>query len=557
LLAGSDEVFKPGRGRLALSAGGSPVGAGSLLRRLRRLQASLWLENTLQQTVRGLCLGLAFALGGALVLTMQAGALDRRALLLFAVGGLVTGLLWGLCRPPSLARAARTADARLGLEARLGTAVELLRQPAAGRFVGPQLTDASRVAVRPGWPMPVTLAWRELGFALLLALAVLLLLRLEGVGRSLLTGLPSLLAEPAPDGPDRTLASPAAAPAAGAERQQPDQSAQSTTALRALDELRRARAAGQLDSEQARRALERLESELGQQATEARRQREPLDRLGRALGQVSAGEAAAESLQRGDYQQAGEQLAELARESDQLSREARNQLAQSLRRAAAESAAHPALAERERRAAEALAGRDYGNTESALRALGEQVAQAGQATASQSELGEAMRQLDQERASSGQPAAAAAERSASAPGQQSAEGGPGGSQAGDGQGRGQSSAGGSQIEPGAAAEPQAARPGGEQPDEPAPLGAAAQRLEVAGKQVEVPARPGGAPDRGPETARPGDQEQVVGDRQQTFESDRPASTVQGGGPAERIVVPGDQRQVVRDYFAQRARRGGR
>jgi hypothetical protein len=527
-----------------------------LRRRLRRYQASLWLESTLQQAVRGLCVGLAFALGGALVLAVQSGAVDRGALLLLALGGLVVGLLLGLVRPPSLTRSARTADTRLGLEARLGTAAELLNQVASGRFVGPQLTDASRAAVRPGWPMPFVLAWRELVLALVLALAVLGVLPFEGAGGALLTGLPGQAVESAPSGPDRSQSPDAEALDSRVERQASGQAGQASSSLRALDELRRARESGRLDSEQARRELERLESALGQQAAEARRQREPLDRLGRALGQVSAAEAAAESLQRGDFQQAAEQLNELARESDQLSKEARGQLAQSLRRAAAESAANPALAERERRAAEALAGRDYASTESALRALGEQVAQAGQETASQAELGDAMRQLDQERATSGQPAAAAGERSAPFAGQTGAQGGPGGSQPGDVQGRGQAGQGGGQLEPGDpdGATP-AARPGDEQSAESGPLGSSAQRLDVAGKQVEVPARPGGAQDRGPETTRPGDQEQVVGDTQQTFESDRPASTVQAGGQAERSVVPGDQRQVVRDYFAQRAARG--
>ena len=544
---------------MALSEGGPPELGRELSRRLRRFQARLWLEQVLRWSVRGLCLGLALALGGALALVAQQGLVERGVLLTLALAGLGAGLLYGLVRPPNLGRVARAVDARLGLASRLCTAVELARKPNPGRFAPAQLADARRAALgaRLSWSTPLASSWREGLLAALLVVAVLATLRLEGAGPALLTRLPAPAAEAPPAGDDRSVLAPAEQAAAAQGPQAAARARQADPALRALDELRQARASGAMSGEQASAELDRLEQQLSQQAAEARRQREPLDRLARALGQVSAGEAAAERIQEGDFDRAGEELNSLARESDQLSREARSQLAQALRQAAAESAASPALADRERQAAEALAGKEYAETESALRALGEQVAQAGQQTAGQEALAEAMRQVEQERAASGQPAAGQGERSAVAAGQSGQQSAAGGSQAGDGEGLGLESAGSGQVEGPAAQANQGAQPqdGPADASQPAPLGSGAPRLDVAGKQVEVPARPGSSPERGPRVDQPGEQEQVVGGSQQTFESDRPAATVQSAGQAERVLIPGDQRQVVRDYFARRGGRG--
>ena len=105
------------------------VARRALLFRLRLLQLRLWLERLVCSTTRGLSIGLAIALGGAVALVAQAGLVERGYLALGVLGGLGLGLLWGLIRPPSLLHTARVADARLGLEARTGTAVELLLRP--------------------------------------------------------------------------------------------------------------------------------------------------------------------------------------------------------------------------------------------------------------------------------------------------------------------------------------------------------------------------------------------------------------------------------------------
>jgi hypothetical protein len=87
------------------------------------------------------------------------------------------------------------------------------------------------------------------------------------------------------------------------------------------------------------------------------------------------------------------------------------------------------------------------------------------------------------------------------------------------------------------------------------LGEAAPKLEVVGRPAEVPARPA-SPVGGVPTDRPTADEQVVGATgSASGEAGQPAAAVRAGGQIERIVVPGDQRSVVRDYFARRSVKG--
>jgi hypothetical protein len=528
----------------------------AVLYRLRLLQFRLWLERFFADALRGLCLGLALALGGAIALVVRTGVVDRASLALLALVGLTGGAFWALARPPSLLRTARTADARFQLQARLGTAVEQLSHPTEGRLSAAQLTDTARAltGARGGWPLPPLIAWREALLAVAMIAVLVATLRFEGHGAGLLDGLPPILRELPQAGERQTLDESQAstkAPSAGNQA-----SGQTSTALRTLDELRRAREAGTLTNEQAASALNQVESELNRQSAEARGQRETLDRLARALSQVSASEEAAQSIQQGDYERAGQQLAQLGQESDQLSPDARRELSQALRSAAAQSGDSPDLAERERRAAEALGGRDYQATQSALAGLGDEVARNAGRAASQGELGDAMQRLQQER-SANPSSGAGADRVEGSGGQRSATGQSGGSQAGDGEGSGRGN-GSSPAEAGRAGQDSRPPPPTDGPTEktnPTELGATAERLDVAGTPVEVPVQAGAEGEGGAPTQEPRGDEQVVDGSQASFESDQAATLVQASGQAERIVVPGDQRQVVREYFGRRGGRG--
>src|SRR5919201_5558018 len=92
-----------------------PAGGRLLRTRLRLLQLRLWLEQLVGDAVRGLCLGLAIAVGGAVALVVQSGVVRYDGLLLAALAGLGLGLSWALVRPPTLLRTARVVDARFGL----------------------------------------------------------------------------------------------------------------------------------------------------------------------------------------------------------------------------------------------------------------------------------------------------------------------------------------------------------------------------------------------------------------------------------------------------------
>ena len=87
--------------------------ARSLRAELQRLWLGCWVEHLFREMLRGLCFGLALALGGALVLIVHAGLVKAELLLLLAAAGLVVGLFGSLVRPPSRLGAARVADARL------------------------------------------------------------------------------------------------------------------------------------------------------------------------------------------------------------------------------------------------------------------------------------------------------------------------------------------------------------------------------------------------------------------------------------------------------------
>jgi hypothetical protein len=244
-------------------------------------------------------------------------------------------------------------------------------------------------------------------------------------------------------------------------------------------------------------------------------------------------------------------------------------LAEALRQAAADGRTERALADRERRAADALGSRDYPATRSALSALGDEVQQSAARSEDDQALADALQRLDQERTARGENSMADRRDqadSASSSARQTLGGQPGtspaagagasGSQAGTGEGSNQPGpgAGGMVGEaqtapPGVAGGPGGARDGGDA------LGDAAPPLDVVGQPVEVPARPA-SPVGGLPTDAPGsDDEPVGGATVPANEAGQPPAQVQSGGQIERVVVPGDQRSVVREYFARRGGKG--
>src|SRR4029453_5054399 len=90
--------------------------------------------------------------------------------------------------------------------------------------------------------------------------------------------------------------------------------------------------------------------------------------------------------------------------------QAKAQLAQALRSAAGESPAAPELANREQRAADALAGRDYEAARRAMEDLANEVARRGGQVVPQQELADAWDRVAEERRAQGQSESQAASR---------------------------------------------------------------------------------------------------------------------------------------------------
>src|SRR5439155_17724007 len=112
-------------------------------------------------------------------------------------------------------------------------------------------------------------------------------------------------------------------------------------------------------------------------------ERNALDSLAQAVGRISAGQPAADAIERGDFPAARDQLANLGEEADQLSDAAKQQLSRALQQAAgAGTATDRQLADRERQAAQALSRNTYADQRQALRNLADQVARSGARTAS-------------------------------------------------------------------------------------------------------------------------------------------------------------------------------
>jgi hypothetical protein len=461
---------------------------------------------------------------------------------------LVFAILGALSRWPSQATAALEADRRLDLEERLLTAFDSMRVHRIGRV--PQLQVASAVetsTLRLGdWRLDQRALKREALRAVTFGFLALALFLCANFSDQLPIPRPDLMALTNPSiepGTEATIPDPP-------PLSKPDTAGQNGTVnpvLRALDDLRKAREANGVSQEDAERRVSQASAEVQRQASQSQAQRQDLNRLGRGLGQTSAGREAGESIQRGEYQEASSELAGLGNEADQLSQAAKEQLAQELRSAASATTQNRMLADSERRAADALDGRDYGQQRRALRELGDEVARSGSFVVPQQDLAEGMSRVreaqeelgqtstpgqsgdqQQQASPSGLGSGQSAANAPSAQGQQQA-------------GQGTSQTGGAIPGSGAPGTGQAGNgsaPGGDQAGENRLE--TSPRLENVGRRVEVPVKVG----RGALTQRPGSEDTPESVTSVNLNQPQDPSTA----AAERNQVPSDHRQTVRDYF---------
>jgi hypothetical protein len=484
----------------AASLTSPPDEVRDLWRIVGRLRWRLGAERAALFALRGLMLS-AVALSIISILQWLGAPMHTA----WAAVPLVAALAWATLRWPSPRDAALAADARLGLAERLATAIQIARGPwRAGRFDGLQIQDAVATAhaARRGWlAVNRHSANRELLMALLLVLVALSSRLLLDLPRPALPGL-----QPAPSAADVQTTQ--------VDRPVPDQALDASSAP----------AASPLDSQ-----AKPPDPNLANRVQQAQAERQALDRLSDALGQVSAGQTAATDIQQGDYSGARSELSNLGDQADQLTDAAKQKLARGLQSAASATTSDPQLADRERQAAQALSKGTYADQRQALQQLGQQLERSGARGESADQLARDVGQLQQQGAAgssgpsglsassggSGQPAGAAA-----------AQGGQGSGGAGDGQ------QGGPGVGTGS---------GGD------PLGDANPRLDTAGQRVEVPTKlsqglavrpPDGSEDQA--SAQPGNGPRSVS------EAAQPQQT--GQVAPEQNLVPGDQRSVVRGYF---------
>jgi hypothetical protein len=134
-----------------------------------------------------------------------------------------------------------------------------------------------------------------------------------------------------------------------------------------------------LSPEELAARIAEIQAQLAQRAEALNRQRQALAELADALIDSSASSDAADSIRRGDFQKAAQQLGELGKQAAQLSQRGRRDLAQRLDQSASRVAPNSQeLASRMRRSAQALAGSDPAQMEQSLRELAEGVEQAGE-----------------------------------------------------------------------------------------------------------------------------------------------------------------------------------
>jgi hypothetical protein len=464
---------------------------------LSGLRRQLWLEHAAHAARLGLAIGAALLVFAEVAARLTL-AVPTASLAIVPPASLALALGWILLRRPTPAEAARAADARLGLREQLGTAVELGHQDAPSPLALAQIARARLVAQQAS-----PLARRAIAGSLTRIVAAC------GVAVAL-AGLVvvtdgSLAAWRRSERPADTIQ-----PATRADVNEPVPNVPTIAGLGRLATLMQPVSQSQPPSEE---QLATVQQELGQATARSQAAQQSLATLAAALRQVSAGEAAAQALENGDYPAAVAAIVALGQNSDQLSAEARRDLSAALVAAAQASPDAPLLADREHRAAEALNFPSYAPTVGALRDLAQATDRASQAILTQSELSAAWQQLSNTaRLSNTGPAR------------------PG---VGALAGQADTAAAGT----GAAS---AAPPPGD---------AANTRLETAGVPVEVPLSASatrGSPSIAQGGAPPADRLQVVAE---------PADASGQGarGPAqvaraERNTIPDDRRAMVRDYF---------
>jgi len=341
------------------------------------IKRRIWAQRALLLLIRGLVLvgGIYFT---AALLNFAAVPVPQTLWSALATFVSVLALLLIVQQRVSYSDAARVLDRRLGLNQVIGTAVELTGQNADSRVARLQTRRAteslrrleSRDAVKIGLPR------RDLRVLAALSVMTLLFTYLATLHIAW-PGTPpaeQLSLDPTAEMVADAPYEPTFFEGSGSEGMLDPQMFSSS-----LGEYRLGLEGQNLTDEEIQQRIAEIQAALAQRAEQLSRQRAALGELADALSDNSATSEAADSIRRGDYQRAAQQLSELGKQSSQLSQRARQDLARRLNEAAARVAPNnPELAQRMRRAAQQLQSGDQAQSEQALKELSEGVTQAGE-----------------------------------------------------------------------------------------------------------------------------------------------------------------------------------
>jgi hypothetical protein len=488
-----------------------------LRRFLKALRLQLWWRDALTISAASILLGAL--LGVVALLWPNRTAWSDSGALVVAwtmLVGLAIGALLSTLRRPTLFRAARVADRQLSTASRLATASEVLDGRLSGDLAPAQLDDAWRLAsgIHPWHAYPQTWRMVQAALAALAASVALLALALGGVLAPL--DVPGFVGPFGDQGSQMsdTDASQATDASAADAAIPPDPSNNPAAAAQTIEELQAAAAQSQ--------------------ANEA-----ALQKLADALRGTAAAADVGNALRRGDYDDAAAKLATLGRDSDQLSRVSKRELANAMQRVAFDTAKlDPPLALAEDAVQRALNRQVYTETKAALENLAKTVTDTKNGVVSQEALAKSLDQLQQSQAPTpGGGAGDSADYIPDIPGTEP-------NQVGLVKGAPSTiSVPGPEGDPATATRSGTGQnPGGD------PLGDLTSRLNLPPTDVSVDTAL--ANDKGRQTANPAAPTVKISDTNQN--GVRPSSVPQPGDPvqdvAEQSIEPTAERDSVRAFF---------
>ncbi len=292
---------------------------------------------------------------------------------------------------------ARLVDRRAGLHAQLATAVEYTL---ARRLDEPLVKTQIRVAtgrireLEPSEVVPLVWPSRDLQ---LLAVVAILYGAITVAGSMGLTvprprqAIDAELARLASQDPQAPTSFVTMDPS---QVQFPTTVSTSDQLVPQLKVLQQELASQSITPEQYQAQLADLQKQLQDQASQSIAAQQALNALAAALKDSSATHSISDSLARGEYQQASSQLNDLSRQLDQLSPEARSELASRLGQAAAQTRSlDSAISQSAQQASDALKQNDNAQASQSLQSLSSAVQQASSKIATQAQLGQALQEV--------------------------------------------------------------------------------------------------------------------------------------------------------------------